>query len=103
MDELKKYLTEEEIEKIKKSNGFLVTQVKIPEQYTWLTCDMCDAPLKGKVYALMCYVGGEEHGWQIRALFCSTCVLKRNIVRCAFIDKLIPELQEYFESCFIEN
>lgn len=102
VQELKKYLTDQEIEKIKEKSGNLIARVRIPDGIWHLTCDLCGVSLIGEVFVIASYDDLRRKypftcNWLVHYVLCHDCVerLKKDYVFVT--DWIIPGLQSYFE------
>lgn len=103
MNELKKYLTPEEIEQLKNNNGFIIARVRIPANVFDRICDRCNTQLIGECYAVAYFMPFHPRGqfypnrWYLRYLFCHDCG-KEWSKDTVFVDNyIIPSLQAYLE------
>jgi len=103
MNELKKYLTPEQIKKLKDNDGVMVARVRIPDNTFDRICDRCNTPLIGECYAVAYFMPLHPRGqfyqnrWYLKYLLCHECG-KEWSIDTVFVDTyIIPNLQAYLE------
>ncbi|GAB5047534.1 hypothetical protein [Thermodesulfovibrio sp. TK110] len=108
MQELKEFLTQEQIKQILEDGGRFISRVRFPVECNLKRfCDVCLIHLRPgqEIYVLVYFLplfhdkyikAQMEQKWYVREMLCETCgeLMSKDSVVC---DKIIPSLQKYFE------